>query len=419
MIKFLLLLSLGNFVLAANLGQDCTSINESWAKNIAYVLSGYDIYFGNPLATSSVIDPGFRQLIFQAEYSGETTQDGLNCIPDGLDIRSCSKSCSYTFTSRYVAGTKSYHNSLGVYLGIQGSLGNASFGASIDYKHIEESTEKETSLFTQADASCCAYTGEIFEYTMPTFHRNFVGGLKSLTELYDEGVYRRFLNTFGTHYVKKTIMGAVYGQQSEITYENWSKMVSDGLDIGLYAGIAAMASANFSINSNTTEAETFNKYTKDQRMYSKGATPPSDGKPESWMQSIIESPAPVSMEVAPIFDLYLAEHISPTVQKNLKEATLAYCAKLVEEGKLRSCDPPKEDKPFPKPRVWSEWSNDNLAYSAGMGIEFPVQECDEGQFIESMRWKEWNGYGLVDFQMKCSGSDGWMDPAVGNLNAEY
>ena len=44
-------------------------------KNIADVLSGYDIYYGNPMPTGNIHkDPGFRQLIFNAEYNGATTQ---------------------------------------------------------------------------------------------------------------------------------------------------------------------------------------------------------------------------------------------------------------------------------------------------------------------------------------------------------
>ena len=122
-----------------------------------------------------------------------------------------------------------------------------SFGASTDYHHIEDSTEEGQNFFTQAEASCCVYIGEVFEYVYPPFHRNFLGGLSTLTDEYDEAVYRRFIKTFGTHYVTHANMGSMYGQQSEITYENWSKMISDGLDIGAYAKFGALGSANFSL----------------------------------------------------------------------------------------------------------------------------------------------------------------------------
>lgn len=141
-----------------------------------------------------------------------------------------------------------------------------------------------------------------------------------------------------------------------------------------------------------------------------------DGNPEMWMQSIIRNPACISLEVAPIFDLNLSEYISDSVQSNLKKAILEYCDKLVKEGKMTNCDPLEGDDSEPKPRTWSGWSNDNSVYNYAKGIEHPEQVCDEGQYIKSIRWKEWAGYGLVDFQMKCSNSDQWMEPAIGNFN---
>ena len=81
------------------------------------------------------------------------------------------------------------------------------------------------SIFTQSEASCCAYTAHIQEYIHPIFGKNFIFGLATLSEEYDEPKYRRFLNTFGTHYIKKATMGAVYGLQAEYTADDWSTMV--------------------------------------------------------------------------------------------------------------------------------------------------------------------------------------------------
>ena len=48
-----------------NLLRDCESVDAPRVNNIGYVLSGYDIYHGNPIPTSGIVDPGFRSLIFQ------------------------------------------------------------------------------------------------------------------------------------------------------------------------------------------------------------------------------------------------------------------------------------------------------------------------------------------------------------------
>ena len=57
---------------------------DSKMKNIDFVLSGYDLYFGNPMpakAPTPPIDPGFREPIFKAVYDGSTTSDERYCIP--------------------------------------------------------------------------------------------------------------------------------------------------------------------------------------------------------------------------------------------------------------------------------------------------------------------------------------------------
>ena len=51
-----------------NLFRDCESVDAPRVNNIGYVLSGYDIYHGNPIPTSGIVDPGFRSLIFQGWY---------------------------------------------------------------------------------------------------------------------------------------------------------------------------------------------------------------------------------------------------------------------------------------------------------------------------------------------------------------
>ena len=44
-------------------------------SNIGYVMSGYDIYFGNPIPLYDIVDPGTRSLVFSTEYLGDMTPD--------------------------------------------------------------------------------------------------------------------------------------------------------------------------------------------------------------------------------------------------------------------------------------------------------------------------------------------------------
>ena len=58
----------------------CEDVNNKM-KNIGYILSGYDLWFGNPLAVEQTVDPGFRGQIFAAHYGDTLTADNRYCVP--------------------------------------------------------------------------------------------------------------------------------------------------------------------------------------------------------------------------------------------------------------------------------------------------------------------------------------------------
>ena len=92
-----------------------------------------------------------------------------------------------------ISGAKKYSSTLD--LGVNAGYENpvyGKYGASIGYQKVKSSTENNENLFTQTKAKCCVYIGEVLSYTMPKYHPNFLEGLSSLTEDYDQGVYRRY-----------------------------------------------------------------------------------------------------------------------------------------------------------------------------------------------------------------------------------
>ena len=114
-------------------------------NNIGYVLSGYDIYYGNPVPTSglNLVDPGFRGQIFNAEYNGETTADNRYCTPDGLSILSCDGNCAFSFDTEIIKGTHSYFNKLTEGTGFDLNAFGAAFGASQDYEQVKMTIQHE------------------------------------------------------------------------------------------------------------------------------------------------------------------------------------------------------------------------------------------------------------------------------------
>lgn len=81
--------------------------------NVDYVLRGYNILRGNPIATGYEADPGFDNTIFEAIYSDATTGDLRYRIPDGYSVFS-KPICIIDFLSDYFVNEKTYQEELAV-----------------------------------------------------------------------------------------------------------------------------------------------------------------------------------------------------------------------------------------------------------------------------------------------------------------
>ena len=88
-------------------------------------------------------------------------------------------------------------------------------------------------------------------------------------------------------------------------------MVEQGWNIGIMAGMSAGFSGNIDmgIDYNETERETFDRYTKEQLLYSRGAPPPPDGNALTWASSTFEDPNVLSFSLDRLDNLYLLEYV--------------------------------------------------------------------------------------------------------------
>ena len=329
--------------------------NLKTMPNVGFLLSGYDILFGNPLPTSAsgvlTSDPGFRSPVFVADYSeAQTTQDRRYLVPGGLAVRSCTGTCSLSFTSNIIESALQYQERLGVKAKVsasrKGLLVKARFSASVDYQRVESGTSSNGETVSQSEASCCAYFGELSAFDMPRFHPTFLAGLESLTDEYDEKVYQTFIDAFGTHYVQKGFMGALYGEQSMISEQARTSLESQNIDIRAAASASAFGisvSAKVQVEEDKTLAAQFRSEDIQRSVYTHGAAPPADGDPSTWASQTIESPAPISIELERLDSLPLP--ISEAAMANLEQALDTYCAMLVGEGQIGSCDGPSESEP--------------------------------------------------------------------------
>ena len=84
--------------------------------------------------------------------------------------------------------------------------------------------------------SCCAYSAAVQFYNPPELSKGFTNAIDELPENYDKDRYMEFIENFGTHYIKQADMGALYGQQSQVSSESWGRMADKEISISASAG---------------------------------------------------------------------------------------------------------------------------------------------------------------------------------------
>ena len=214
----------------------------------------------------------------------------------------------------------------------------------MDYQRVERGTSSEKEVVTQSEASCCAYSGELPLFDLPNFHPTFLAGLETLTDDFDASVYQTFIDAFGTHYVQKGFMGAVYGEQSIISEVARTSFEQQSLDIRAAASASAFgitASASLQTSAEQELSQQFRTQGVQRSVYSHGSPPPADGKPETWAQQTLDSPAPISIDLERLDTLPLP--VNDAVLKNLKQTLDAYCDRLVEANVVGTCDAPSDE----------------------------------------------------------------------------
>ena len=305
--------------------------------NIGYVGSTYNIFKGNPHSTTR-LDPGFtlRNLNQFCYLNNLTTADGRYSIPDNTQATS-SSTCTFDFSSETTDSISSYYNSLKVDVSADFSGWGASFSASADYKEVHENSVSHKYRYVSSHATCEVYIAsvEINAASLNPAFKEAVQNLPSeITTLVD---YMDFIQHWGTHAVTSLTMGGRYGVQSSITNNDYTNMVSTGLDIKAaaeYSGIVSL-NANATTSSQKEQAEQFESYRTDYQIYQIGGKPPLNETTSTfeWAQTVKNNPLPLLYTLLPLTD-YLTSQYFPNdkniaiKQSNLYKATTEYCQSL-------------------------------------------------------------------------------------------
>jgi len=386
---------------------DANDVIGKYMPDIDYALKGYDIFFGNPHASDADTDPGFRAAIFKVDYSDNNISgDKRFNIPNGMEIIKCNHNCKIDMSTTMIKGTKSYQKTLEAKASVTGSVPVlASFSASADYKEIKKHIEEEHYLYTSTEVTCCVYVATIKPYKQPEFTDDFKSGVNTLKEEYNEKTYDNFIKAYGTHYIKKAHLGAVYGQQSSISKSKWSDLERTEIDIKA----AANYNGRFNLNveggtkKETELAKTFENAVEKHKKYFFGQKPPKDGNVSTWINMVKAEPQPIKLELASLDTLeglkeYLEEKKKPKVLDNLKDSLKSYCSRLKEERIVSSCEAPKAS-------CWNyvfvSLSGDVAAKQSSRGGLYKK----DGKFREVDYWKKQQGEKAIWFSDKAQNEE--------------
>ena len=109
-------------------------------------------------------------------------------------------------------------------------------------------------------------------------------------------------------------MGAKYGELSEMTRTEYEKLVTTQTKVEESAKFSAFITSGSTSLTETErkEGEKFKKATKNQRIFSFGAKPPTDGNPVTWANSVFDNPMPLSYTLKPIYEVLTEKYIDET-----------------------------------------------------------------------------------------------------------
>ncbi|CAB9518071.1 MAC Perforin domain containing protein [Seminavis robusta] len=284
-------------------------------NNIGYVFKGYDLVMGNPLETTGLVkvDQGFRQSIFKQTNYVETP-DKQFMTPQGVNVVEC-EGCNLAFSSTEVRSTSEYKSTLEAKAKVSGSSSfgaiKGEFSASAGYKEAKERFGSNHETSTTSEVSCCVYQAELESFKLPPYSSNFVTAVNKLVAVFNNNLnlvpwIRKFVDEFGTHFVKKVTMGSIYGEQTFISSSDMKSMLSQGINIELAAsasGAFGAGKAEGSLDYDAQKTMTFRNSASKRNVYSRGAKPPGDGDVTKWLEQSSNNPVPTYTELQSISDL--------------------------------------------------------------------------------------------------------------------
>jgi len=201
------------------------------------------VFIGNPHAEGR--EPGFIQPVLQLVYH-KSISDGKWLIPDNVIVHE-SVMCSYESETNEITTMQSYQNVLSHDAKVGGGFIGIKFSASVGYKNVESEIADMDRVFISSVAKCSVYEAFFTEMASRRFRRNVETYPIRVTELFRDAVadlpnnasdprYYQFLDTFGTHYASKIVLGSKAIWMNTLEKSQYTTLKSDKFNFGVGAG---------------------------------------------------------------------------------------------------------------------------------------------------------------------------------------
>jgi len=323
--------------------------------NARFVGMGYNLIKGNP--DNNYHDPGFLFSILEFTWNkGSTSSDGKYEVPDHVQALQ-TRSCGFHSETTIVRGARSYQESLSKEVKTEATVGisffaSASYTGSDEYKRVKKGTSTQHRVYTIARAKCVEYELAI-NYRQSDIRatddfENDVNALPLSNDEESNTAYNTFIETYGSHFTSRVVLGAKMVTRSEFEEDAWTTMEKSNKNVKESAELStwfASAGRSTETDKEREKRQSFESSRSSNTKYYRGSHPPSDGRWETWSQFAGNSPAPVSYTLTPITYL-ISEKYFPGMDTNklitrltlLTSAFKRYCSTVP------GCEVPPQDR---------------------------------------------------------------------------
>ena len=264
--------------------------------NIDFLFSGYDVTRSNPFSSHG-IDPGFTMgLLFNIEYKGRRTADGMYLLPSGMYARN-SVACQSHAISQKFHSSEEYKQYISAHVSGEVSTGLYNGKLETEVKNKLDFLRSAESMIVSSQKVCQLYRVEINLVHPPSLSESFLQALEEC-DLTSTDSLKKFSHQFGSHFIYSATMGHRTGVEMLMTKSAEHKATETGVSIDM-AIQAWMFGVSAGMNFDSSVAASVANSAQKKYVFSVGQEIMQD----SQVMANMKAAAPITYELWPLYDL--------------------------------------------------------------------------------------------------------------------